>query len=116
MANAVDWGERPEFSWYRAAGKLKTHYWIGAETLCGRWWHGWKWREGTDKKCKICQYLLDLQTESKRTEKYLMKMIRIRGRVMRMFTNQQDPTKDIWFYLSATDQDKQTNDYNPPQH
>jgi len=54
MANAVDWGERPRFGWYRAASNLKTHYWCGTFTACGRWWSGWKWREETDNKCTDC--------------------------------------------------------------
>jgi hypothetical protein len=109
MANAVDWGERPEFSWYRAAGEQKTHYWIGARTLCGRWWSGWKWREGTNNKCLICVEFNDSNyTGLKKIEKYKKRMIRVRGRLMRMYTNEHDPSKPTWFYLSPTEHDKQT--------
>ena len=49
-----EWGRRPEKGWYQAAGHVKTHYWNGIVTLCGRTWHGWKWRPGTHDKCKKC--------------------------------------------------------------
>lgn len=35
-------------------------------------------------------------------EKYLKRMVRIRGRVMRMYTGYEDPLGSVWFYLAGT--------------
>jgi len=59
MANTSEWERRPDQGWYQAAGHVKTHYWNGIATLCGRTWHGWKWRKGTYDKCEKCR-LVDL--------------------------------------------------------
>jgi hypothetical protein len=54
MANMNQWERRPDKGWYRAPGHVKTHYWDGIATLCGRTWHGWKWRKGSYDKCQKC--------------------------------------------------------------
>ena len=35
-------------------------------------------------------------------ERYLKRMVRIRGRVMRMYTGYEDPLGSVWFYLAGT--------------
>jgi len=60
-------GKRPDNGWYQAPGHVKTHYWDGIVTLCGRTWHGWKWRRETYDKCKKCvEADMDAYLEKKR--------------------------------------------------
>ena len=36
------WPERPSKGWYAQPGSKTDPYWIGAKTVCGLRWHGWK--------------------------------------------------------------------------
>jgi hypothetical protein len=51
----LNWAKRPNTGWYQGAGSVKTHFWNGTVTLCGKTWHGWKWREGTCNICEKCR-------------------------------------------------------------
>ena len=50
----LNWAKRPNTGWYQGAGSVKTHFWNQTVTLCGKTWHGWKWREGTSNICEKC--------------------------------------------------------------
>jgi len=51
------WEERPLTGWYRKNESDKTHYWNGTVTLCGKSWHGWKWRQPSHHPCKDCRIM-----------------------------------------------------------
>jgi len=51
-----NWEPRPKGGWYKGVANAgeKTHFWQGTVTLCGKTWHGWKWRMPTHRKCQKC--------------------------------------------------------------